>query len=287
MTALHGATIGRRRLRSALRAAREGAGLTQEQVADAMDWSLSKVIRIEAGAVSVSTNDVKALISHYRLTDSEQVAELVALARVSRRRAWWSRYRDGLPAPYLSYIGLEVEASSLLVFQSVGIPGLLQTDAYARASTVASLRFAVEPFDLDIVDDVRARRRHEVLDRADPPSIEVVLDESVLHRQTGGAPCLREQLRHLVEAGRRSNITIQVLPFQVPDYAVRAPFIVVRFPGTGDTDVVFVGSPLSQDLTDTSDTVEPYVAAFRTLQGMSLEPAASLARIARIADDLG
>ncbi|BCJ63989.1 helix-turn-helix domain-containing protein [Polymorphospora rubra] len=286
MTALHGATIGRRRLRSALRAAREGAGLTQEQVADAMDWSLSKVIRIEAGAVSVSTNDVKALLNHYRLTDAEQVAELVDLARISRRRTWWSRYRDGLPAPYLSYIGLEVEASSLLFFQSVGIPGLLQTDAYARASTVASLRFAVEPFDLDIVDDVRARRRHEVLDRADPPSIEVVLDESVLHRQTGGVVCLRDQLRHLVDVGSTSHITIQVLPFQVPDYAVRAPFIVVRFPGVGDTDVVFVGSPLSQDLTDTSDTVEPYVDAFRTLQAMSLDPAASLARIARIADDL-
>jgi transcriptional regulator with XRE-family HTH domain len=91
MTTVQGPTVGRRRLRSALRRAREDAGLTQEQVAAAMDWSLSKLIRIEAGTVSISTNDVKALLNYYQMTDGSQVADLVALARVARRRTWWSQ----------------------------------------------------------------------------------------------------------------------------------------------------------------------------------------------------
>src|SRR5690349_8967067 len=107
MGTVYGPTVGRRRLRSAIRRAREAAGLTQEQVAVAMDWSLSKLIRIESGQVSISTNDVKALLSHYRVNDPVQVADLVDLARVARRRTWWSPYRDSVPPAHYAYIGLE------------------------------------------------------------------------------------------------------------------------------------------------------------------------------------
>lgn len=288
MTTVHGPTIGRRRLRSVLRRARETAGLTQEQVAAAMDWSLSKLIRIEAGTVSISTNDVKALLQHYRLTDPEQVRELVALARLARRRAWWSPYRDAIPPSFAAFIGLEAEASGLQLFQTVCIPGLLQTERYARAIVAAAppVDHAAAPA-RDLIVELRLRRQREVLDRSGPPRIEAVLDEATLRRQIGGPECLRHQLRHLVELGRSHQVTAQVLPFSVPDYSVGASFIIVKFPDADDSDVVYAEGSVIQDVIDDSAAVRPYQEMFSELQARSLSPADSLVMIGKIADELG
>lgn len=288
MTTLHGPTIGRRRLRSVLRRARESAGLTQEQVATAMDWSLSKLIRIEAGTVSISTNDVKALLQHYQLTDPKQVRELVALARLARRRAWWSPYREAIPASFAAFIGLEAEASGLQVYQTVCIPGLLQTERYARAIVAAAppIDQAAAPA-RELTVELRLRRQREVLERADPPRIEAVLDEATLRRQVGGPDCLRDQLRHLVELARARHVTVQVIPFTVPDYSVGASFIVVKFPDPDDTDVVYAEGSMIQDVVDDPESVRPYQEMFRQLRARSLSRADSLVLIEKIADELG
>ena len=89
-----GPAVQRRRLRTELQRARLDAGLTQEQVASAMDWSLSKVIRIENGSVNISTNDLKAILQHYKITDEDRISELIALSRAAGERSWWSRYHD-------------------------------------------------------------------------------------------------------------------------------------------------------------------------------------------------
>ena len=194
MTTVYGPTVGRRRLRTVLRRAREAAGLTQEQVAAAMDWSLSKLIRIEAGTVSISTNDVKALSQHYHLDDPQQVRDLVELARLSRRRPWWAAYRDAVPASFAAFIGLEAEADGLQFFQAVGMPGLLQTERYARAIVAASpSSTSGADSDKALTVELRLRRQREVLGRAVPPRIEAVLDEAALRRQLGGRACLRGQ----------------------------------------------------------------------------------------------
>jgi transcriptional regulator with XRE-family HTH domain len=287
MTTVHGPTIGRRRLRSVLRRAREKAGLTQEQVASAMDWSLSKLIRIEAGTVSISTNDVKALLQHYQLTDPEQVRDLVALARLARRRAWWSPYRDAIPPSFAAFIGLEAEASGLHLYHTVCIPGLLQTERYARAIVAAAppIDHATAPA-RELVVELRMRRQREVLDRTDPPRVEAVLDEATLRRQIGGPDCLRHQLRHLVELGRSHQVTAQVLPFTVPDYSVGASFIIVGFPDPDDTDVVYAEGSMIQDVIDDREAVRPYQEMFAELQAKSLTPADSLAKIEEIANEL-
>lgn len=287
MTTVHGPTGGRRRLRSALRTAREAAGLTQEQVIGVMDWSLSKLIRIEAGTVSISTNDLKALLGHYRLTDTAQVAELIELAKVSRRRTWWSQYKDTLPAPFVAYIGLELEASNLSFFQSSGIPGLLQTEGYARATVAAaattSTVFPLNTSDIETRVAVRIRRQREVLSRPDPPQIDVVLDEAVLHRQTGGPDCIHEQLQHLVTAGTEPNISIAVLPFTAGTYASQGSFIVLNFPDPEDAPAVYLEGVLAQDIIDRADLVKPYQQTFQRLRQMSLGHDESVAMIDRIA----
>ncbi|MFD0748112.1 helix-turn-helix domain-containing protein [Phytohabitans flavus] len=290
MTTVHGPTVGRRRLRSALRRARDAAGLTQEQVAAAMDWSLSKLIRIEAGSVSISTNDVKALLGHYRMTDQRQVNDLVELARVSRRRTWWSQYKDTLPSAYASYIGLETEASRLSFFQSSGIPGLLQTPAYARAAVTAASTTVADTIgddEIEVRHAIRMRRQKEVLERPDRPDVDVVLGEAALHRQTGGPEVLREQLLHLAEMGRLPRVTIHVLPFTVGDYAPQGPFVILHFPDEDDSDVVYLEGVLAQDVLDRPADVAAYRQTFERMREMSLDPHKSLAKITKVAGQLG
>src|SRR5580704_7099732 len=125
--------VQRRRLRTELRRARLDAGLTQEQVATAMDWSLSKLIRIENGTVGISMNDLKAILAHYKITDDRRSAELIALSRGARERSWWNSYRD--VAPRLIQL-IEYEAAAFIArnFQPLIVPGLLQTEEYARTS---------------------------------------------------------------------------------------------------------------------------------------------------------
>ena len=122
--------VQRRRLRTELRRARLDADLTQEQVATAMDWSLSKLIRIENGTVGISTNDLKAILAHYKITDDRHTAEMLALSRGARERSWWSAYRDS--SPRLIQL-IEYESASFIIrnFQPMLIPGLLQTGEYA------------------------------------------------------------------------------------------------------------------------------------------------------------
>lgn len=283
----YGPTVGRRKLRTAIRRAREAAGLTQEQVATAMDWSLSKLIRIEAGYVSISTNDIKALLTHYQVSDPSQVAELVQLAKVSRQRAWWSQYRDSVPPAYYSYIGLEAEAATLCFYQSVGMPGLLQTEAYAQAMLRTVIPRLTDSTEAQASVALRMRRQREVLARPTPPRIDVVLDEATLHRQTGGPAVIREQLTHLVDLARSGLTTIQVLPFTSTIYTPLGQFVILRFGDAGDNDVVYLESTGVEDVLDHPEAVDAHLKTFEGLQRAALDPAASLARIQELADRLG
>lgn len=286
MTTVHGPVVGRRRLRTALRRRREAAQLTQEQVASAMDWSLSKLIRIEAGVVSISTNDVKALLQLYEVTDPLEVGELVEMARIARRRTWWSTYKDNVPSQYASYIGLEAETSALRYFHPIGIPGLLQTRAYATAIALAISTLQLEPDEVDTRVNIRMARQREVLGRAEPPNVDVILDEGVLHRVTGGKEVMREQLRHLATTGERPNVTIRVLPFSSGDNGIMGPFVILDFPDQADTSVVYVESALIQDVIDRVDDIDRYVRTYDRLLLSCLDPDDSLRRIKEIAGEL-
>jgi transcriptional regulator with XRE-family HTH domain len=286
MTTVHGPVVGRRRLRTALRRRRETAHLTQEQVAQAMDWSLSKLIRIEAGVVSISTNDVKALLALYGVADPLEVSELVEMARIARRRTWWSTYKDNVPSQYASYIGLEAETSALRYYHPIGIPGLLQTRAYATAIAEAISTLQLEPEEVGTRVNIRMARQREVLGRPDPPEVDVILDEGVLHRYTGGSEVLREQLRHLASTGERPNVTIRVLPFAAGDNGIMGPFVILEFPDQADTSVVYVESALIQDVIDRPEDIQRYVRTYSRLRSSCLEPDDSLKRIKKIAGEL-
>jgi transcriptional regulator with XRE-family HTH domain len=233
-------TIHRRRLRHELRNAREAAGKTQRDVAAAMDWSQSKLIRIESGAVNISTNDLRALLGHYGV-DSARIEALVDVARAAREVPRWNIYKDVASPEYITFLGYESSASVIRNFEPLLVPGLLQTEEYAR--TVLSLIFSRDPQKIDPLVDLRIQRQ-ELLVREPAPSLHFIIDEAVVRRVAGGRDVMRRQLRQLQELSEHENITLRIVPFEKGLYRrQRVPYWLFEFPEPEDGDVLYVENP--------------------------------------------
>ncbi len=280
-----GPTVARRRLRIALRAARENANLTQEQAAELLEWSLSKVIRIEAGTVGISSTDLRASLQLYSVTNPTEVQQLLALARVARQRDWLAPYREHLPSAYAAYIGLEREASTLYFYNPLIIPGILQTEAYATA-VIPSTAPTVPTEEKRVVSRrVRFERQRNLLADNDGPVIDAILDESVLHRIFGGPAIMREQLLHLVTLGGSPKVSLRVLPFHAGINTVSGPFVVLEFPDQADADAVYLESAVATShVLDRADGITKHRQVFDRLSAAAMPPAESLAYIAAFAD---
>jgi transcriptional regulator with XRE-family HTH domain len=209
--------VARRRVRMALREAREKKDLTQSQVAEAMEWSLSKVMRIESGEVTIAPNDLRFLLAYLGITDRARVDELLHYAKTARRRQmWWEepRFRDHITPAMRQLIQYESEATAVRHFYTMIVPGRLQTPAYAQA-ILHSYRNDLPEEDIKVRLEVRMRRRTELLARKPPPQILLLLDESVLYRAVGGAQVMREQLSNLVKLAHEGRVAARVVPFTV------------------------------------------------------------------------
>lgn len=276
--------VQRRRLRTELRKARQDAHLTQEQVVEAMDWSLSKIIRIENGSVGISTNDLKALLRHYKVVDPKRTDELVALARASRQSSWWSGYREVVPQSLLQLIGYESAAFNYRNFETLFVPGLLQTEEYAR-TVIRELDGPTKH--LDTLVEIRMRRQ-ELLDRADPPWLFFILDEAVVRRLIGGKAVMRRQIRRLIEIADRPKVTVEVVPFSAGVHpGLRGPFVIIEFPDPEDDDVLYLenaqGDVIGRDF---PEEVSAYREVFEVLRKLSLGPDGSLAYLGKLADEM-
>ncbi|HET9079743.1 MAG TPA: helix-turn-helix transcriptional regulator [Trebonia sp.] len=264
--------VQRRRLRTELRRARLEAGLTQEQVASAMDWSLSKLIRIENGSVGISTNDLKAVLQHYKITDEDRTAEFLAFSRASRERFWWSSYRDSISRRLIQLIEYENAADISRHYEDLVIPGLLQTTEYMRVSTT-QLAPGIPASQVDTVVEVRLKRQ-ELLRKPDGPSLFFVIDEAVVRRLVGGKDLMRRQLQRLIEAALMPNITVEVVPFTaglLP--GLQSPFVIHEFPDDADDDVLYLESPRGDLLSrDDADEVLRFRKDFERLRKASLGP---------------
>jgi transcriptional regulator with XRE-family HTH domain len=269
--------VKRRRLRTELRSARVAADLTQDQVAEAMEWSPSKIIRIEAGSVGVSANDMKALLRLYHIADPERVDELLALARVARERS--TTYKGASPK-LLQFIDYEAAASAIHMFQTVVVPGLLQTEEYAR--TVISM---VRPREqVEALVKLRMKRQ-EILARTDPVEFDVIIDEAVIHRQVGGEAVMRRQIHHLVEMANKKNVTLQVVRFNSGAHpGMQGPFVIFEFPDAEDDEVLYLetshGELIIRDEPDELATHEERLAALRKLSAKPKDSVAFLERVA-------
>jgi transcriptional regulator with XRE-family HTH domain len=282
-----GPAVQRRRLRAELRRARLDAGLTQEQVAAAMDWSLSKLIRIENGSVNISTNDLKAILQHYKINDENRTSELIALSRAARERSWWSTYRDSAPPRLLQLLEYEAAAFISRNFQPLVMPGLLQTEEYARIS-IRQLDPRMSASRFEALVGIRMKRQ-ELLQRVDAPLLFFVMDESVVRRIVGGKDVMRRQVQKLIDASQLANVTIEIVPFSaglLP--GLQGQFLIYEFPDAADDDVLYLeherGTLLSRDDTD---EILKLREEFEKLREASLGPEGSIDFLRTVAGELG
>jgi len=270
MTAVQDPTVQRRRLRDELRRARDAAGLRQADVAHAMDWSPSKLIRIERGDVSVSTNDLKALLSHYGVKDRVRVNGLLELARAARGASFYDQYADQLLPGFKEYLAYEASASVTRQYQSMLIPGLLQTEEYARGLFAGYGRA-----DPEAADKGWAVRQHrqEVHERETPPEMLFVLDEAALRRHVGGGHAMRKQLQRLKEYAAEPHITIQIMPFTRGAHpGMQGSFMLLEFTDPNLADLLHLEGLNSTTIRDDTDQIARYLDRFAQLQMLALSP---------------
>lgn len=281
--------IQRSILTNELRRLRARAHLGQDEVARALDWSLSKVIRIEGGTVGISTTDLKALLNLYETRDQDQVAGLVELARGARQRGWWTAYKNVTDQQYLNYVGYEAGASIIRTANGLLIPALLQTADYAWAITseyIAESNDAVK----DAVE-LRLERQERLTARDKLPRQFYVIDEAVIRRRIGAPKnpdVMPAQLRHLVEAASRPEVTIEVIPFEAgAHFGLKGPFTLLEFDGELG-DLLYMESTRRGDLTladpASSPLITSYHESFERLREISLGPEASIRLISEVAE---
>jgi transcriptional regulator with XRE-family HTH domain len=271
MTPAQDATIQRRRLRGELRRARTDAGLTQGDVAKAMEWSLSKMIRIESGDVGISTNDLRFLLQQYGIVEPDRVEHFLELARAGKeQRGWWTGYRELVGRQYLTFLSLESSASVIQHFQPLLIPGLLQDEEYARAVLRAYGGSATQERVEELVQ-LRLRRQVELLDSSNSPELIFVMDEAALHRWVGGRDVMRRQLLRLKQEAARENVTIEIVPFRAGAHpGMKGPFAILEFPDARDGDVLYLEDSRGDTISRDEETeVKPYREAFAQLRDLA------------------
>jgi transcriptional regulator with XRE-family HTH domain len=224
MTEAVSPTVARRRVRMALREAREASNFTQQQVADQMDWSLSKVIRIENGDVTIAPNDLRPLLSHYGIKDRADVSDLLTFAKIARtrqRQAWYqgADFREYLSDATRRLIEYEAEALAIRSYSIYYMPGPLQTSDYASALT-GKFREEISPSTkVELLLKARQLRRQTLLSRLATTQVYVLLEESVFMRPIGGPKIFTEQLLELRRLAGEGLIHMRMLPFAL-DYPI-------------------------------------------------------------------
>ncbi len=264
MAGANSPTVRRRELGALLRALRVEAGLTVDQVAAELLCSPSKVSRLETGHRGASARDVRDLCTLYGVEPAER-ERLMSLAHEGKQQAWWHSF----DLRYQTYVGLEDEAASIKLYNANVVPGLLQTADYGRAVTNAVLpQRSTEA----VTQEVDARlTRQQLLTRSNPPEVQVVLDESVLHRTVGSSAVMQAQLAHLIEVSNLPTVTLQVVPYGAGALpAVETKFNILGFSAPAVADVVFIEGLRGDLYLERAADVQEYHKVFGRLLTMAL-----------------
>ena len=276
----HSPTVRGRKLASELRRLRTAAKLSADQVAAHLGegWSQSKISRIEGAKTKPSERNITEMLDLYGV-DSALREALLRLTKDAWKRGWWTDYSDVFRG---SYVALEDDAARIDEWSPQVVPGLLQTDEYAREVIRAGWRGD----ESGVQRRVMARMtRKALLGRTDPaaPELTAILDEAVLCRPIGGRDVMRAQLHALLDAARRPNVTIRLLPFRAGSHAgLDGPFILLGFPEEIAPDVAYVGTRIGDGYAEDAATVGDLRVDYENLKTAALPPEESLERIAAL-----
>jgi transcriptional regulator with XRE-family HTH domain len=275
-----GPMVRRRQLGSTLRRYRNDAGMSVKEVAELLLCSPSKISRIENAQRNATLRDVRDLCNIYGIINEARQKELMLLARESRERGWW---QDSNLDPALeTLIGLEGAAKKVKEYESLLVPGLLQTRDYAQA-----ILSAFHPGDPIIrqpaAADVRIRRQ-QILAGESRPDFNVVLDEAALHRAVGGKDVMRLQIEHLINMAESAVVQLQVIPFSTGAYiGMINGFTILSFAEVTQPieesivpTVVYVEGATGDTYHDRPGEVEQFVDAFARLHEQAMSPSDTL-----------
>jgi transcriptional regulator with XRE-family HTH domain len=286
-----GSTVPRRQLGRYLRELRSGQRMTVKTAADLLEWSETKVWRIETGQTSLRSHDAELMCRIYA-APKDLTEALMGLAKETKARGWWHAYGDVIPEGFDVYIGLEEAAAQLISYQADLVPGLLQTEAYAR-TVIRADNPDVDGEEIDRRVHVRIERQALVRRQAAPLRLKVILNESILRRPVGGPVIMAAQLDSLGQAAGLPNVTLRVVPFSAGLHKglMAGPFVILQFPVNGDgrdsePATVYVDGFTGALYLDKQREVERYANAFENIWSAALDEPASRELINQAAEEL-
>ncbi|MDQ0789184.1 transcriptional regulator with XRE-family HTH domain [Streptomyces sp. B3I8] len=276
-------TARQQRLGAELRKLREEAGLSTEQAAALLETKRTVITSTEAGRHGVSPERVRRIAFRYECTDHELVDALVSMCG-DRTTGWWEEYRDLLPSTFLDIAELEWHAKVLRVSTMTHMPGQFQTDAYARALFGAAIPpLPAEEFEARVAHRVR---RHQVIDRSDAPDYALTIHEAALRIEVGGRTVLRDQLRHLMAAAERDNVTIQAIPFSAGAFPGSGQSILYAHGQVPALDTVQLDRSTAGEFLHSGAHLCKYRLQLDEMQRIALSPEATLDLMHTISRDL-
>jgi transcriptional regulator with XRE-family HTH domain len=280
--------VARRKVRLAVRDARNAKGYTQTQVAEAMDWSLSKVMRIESGEVTISQNDLRPLLTYLGIRDRTEVEDLVAAAKASKqRRQWWDdkRFQGMLTPAMKQLVSFEAEATVIRHFSTVGIPGVLQTRDYARG-VMQQYTGDLSEDEIEARIESRIRRKSALLQRTPRPHLFTLFDESVLARNIGGRQVMGEQLTAIAQDIEDGWLSVRIHPLDNP-YPGIGPFEILYLGSSDVSEAVLYRESMTLDeVIDDPERIKQHQARWELLWDASVDEAASTSRITALAHEI-
>ncbi|MFJ9840259.1 helix-turn-helix domain-containing protein [Kitasatospora sp. NPDC101155] len=277
-------TVRGRRLGSELRRLRESASKTTDDAAGALKCSRAKISRIETGVVGIRRLDLGILLDLYGVTEPHVREALETLARESKKRGWWHDYGDTIQPAHADFLGLESDARYIRTWQPLVVPGLLQTEDYARALLEANPA-AVRPERIDQVVKIRMERK-AVLNKPDSARFWAIIWEPALRCPVGGADVRQAQLRYLAEAAQLPNVTLQVVPIGLGATAgACGGFVMYGFTDSPAPGAVFVETLTNGHYLEREAELDGYGLVFEYLRSSALNPSDSLDMITSIATE--
>jgi len=275
--------VKKRRLRVALRQARGDARMTQRAAAEQLVWSISKIVRIEQVTVPVTPTDVRAMLHLYRVTDEPTVEELVELAKDAREDKGWSAFSDVLSLAALELVGNEPAAKVIYKYEPSVIPGLFQTQEYARA-LLKALGNSEEQIDRRL--EVRSQRQR-LLDRPVRPDLNFILGEAAISRPAGGEDVMREQIAHVLDLAQLDGISVLLLPLSAGVHrGMGSAFTVLQFDDPLLSDLLYLENADRESISrDEAGEIKRYLELFVELQSMATRSGSLEDQINRILRD--
>jgi len=273
-------SVRSRQVSALLRTLREDLGLSGAEVAKALGMSPSKISRIETGARGLRVEDVAAMLGHYKVPEQKR-AQILDQVRKAEERGWWESQGLGLPELWQALINFESRATRIQNFEALFVPGLLQTDEYTEA-IIRSINKTLSQ--VELTNLVASRRARQAVLGTRKLQFLAIIDESAIRRPIAESGVMRRQLRHLVDAADRPNVTVRVVPLQAGPYAgLRGPFAIMDF--DDEPSLTFIENHHFGMFLDEKEDIAAYRVTLGNILNEALEPAESAELLARLADE--